>query len=83
MIYKVIGFTNTRRPSKISNHRFAQALELKEIYGLPFTVEEIALVWEQHSASQDTDWLVDDPKSIEDAFGVILAPIKPKEEKIF
>lgn len=81
MNYKVIGFTNTRRSTRLTNHRFAQAAELKEVYGLPFPVEEIALVWEHYSEDLCASWLVDDQKSIEDAFGVILAPLTPKEVK--
>lgn len=79
MKYKVIGFTNTRRTKKLTDFRYAEALEMKESYGLPFPVEEIALVWEHFSDLSSASWLCDDKQSVEDAFGVILAPLGHKE----
>lgn len=73
--YKVIGFTGTQHSPRIDNHRYAQAADIKDTYGLPNSIEEIISIWESYSDTMAAGWLIHDKESVESAFGVVLEKI--------
>lgn len=63
-------------PSFPNSPHLAWAASMKERYGLDhLTVEEVREKWEEYSDGYCAGWLIDDQKSVEVAFGVVLEKI--------
>lgn len=82
MKYKVIGFTNTEHKPKTTEYDLNFAIVLKEEFGLPHSLDDIAFIWKSYWGFMDiSDFPFEDMKfRIEDAFGVILAPLGHKND---
>ena len=76
--YRVVGVKEAWKSSAplISERHLEYAKELKDKYGLPLSLEEIATKWRWYSDEEYmAGWLVDSKESIERVFGVILEEI--------
>ena len=78
MKYKVVGQNPAWKPEapEMREHHMEYAKELKETYGLPHSLEEIAVQWHWYShENYCAGWLNDSKYSIEKCFGVVLEEI--------
>ena len=74
--YKVVKIKGKRLVPKIDNWHKNAAKEMRDKYGLPFSLEDIIESWGEWSEMMCAGWLCDSSEDIEKVFGVKLKRIK-------